>query len=80
MFSIYSNFTSESRSGSKCSSIYSKTVSMPICLPLPIDHTELNGRPFVTALSRMKTAVAPEPLMKSTPFGLSVGIGFVNTE
>ena len=53
---------------------------MPICLPLPIDHTELKGRPFVTALSRMNTAVAPEPLMKSTPLGLSWGMGLVNTE
>ena len=53
---------------------------MPICLPLPMLHTLLKGRPFVTALSRMNTAVAPDPLMKSTPFGLSEGMGFVNTE
>ena len=52
---------------------------MPICLPLPMLQTELNGNPFVTALSRMKTAVAPEPLMKSAPRGLSVGMGLVKT-
>ena len=52
---------------------------MPICLPLPIDHTELNCKPFITADSRMNTAVAPEPLIKSTPLGLSCGIGLVNT-
>ena len=52
---------------------------MPICLPLPIDQTLLNCSPLLTALSRMNTAVAPEPEMKSTPFGLSFGIGRVNT-
>ena len=52
---------------------------MPICFPLPTLHTELNGRPFITADSSMNTAVAPEPLMKSTPFSWSVGMGFVNT-
>ena len=53
---------------------------MPICLPLPIDQTELNESPLVTALSKMNTAVAPEPLMKSTPLGLKFGMGLVNTE
>ena len=52
---------------------------MPICLPLPILQTELNCRPFWTADSRMKTAVAPEPLMKSAPLGLSTGTGLVKT-
>ena len=42
-------------------------------------NTELNCRPLITALSKMNTAVAPEPLTKSTPCGLSDGIGFVNT-
>ena len=49
-------------------------------LPLPMLQTLLKGSPFVTALSRMKTAVAPEPEMKSTPFGSRLGIGLVNTE
>ena len=66
-------------SGLKCSSIYCSTSSMPICFPLPIDHTELNCSPFITADSRMNTAVAPDPLMKSTPFGFSCGMGLVNT-
>ena len=53
---------------------------MPICLPLPIDHTLLNCNPLITALSKMNTAVAPDPLMKSTPFALRFGMGLVNTE
>ena len=52
---------------------------MPICLPLPIDHTLLNWRPLMTALSRINTAVAPEPEMKSTPCGLRLGMGRVKT-
>ena len=52
---------------------------MPICLLLPTLHTELNGRPLMTADSSMNTAVAPEPLMKSTPLSCSVGMGLVNT-
>ena len=80
MFSIYSNFTFGSRSASKCSSMYCSTSSMPICLPLPIDHTELKANPLLTADSKMNTAVAPEPDMKSAPLGLSFGIGLVNTE
>ena len=69
----------ESRSGSKFSSMYCNTSSMPICFPLPVLHTELNGRPLITADSSMNTAVAPLPLMKSTPFSCSVGMGFVKT-
>ena len=42
-------------------------------------HTLLNGKPFITALSRMNTAVAPDPLMKSAPSAFSVGMGLVNT-
>ena len=52
---------------------------MPICLPFPMDHTLLNCRPLLTPESMMNTAVAPEPLMKSAPLGLSAGMGSVNT-
>ena len=40
---------------------------------------ELKARPLVTADSKIKTAVAPEPLTKSAPFGLSAGMGLVKT-
>src|SRR5574344_242819 len=79
IFSTYNNFIVGSVSGLKFSSIYCNTSSIPICLPLPIDQTELNCNPFITADSRMNTAVAPEPLIKSTPLGLRFGIGLVNT-
>src|SRR5574344_539300 len=79
IFSTYNNFIVGSVSGLKFSSIYCNTSSIPICLPLPIDQTELNCNPFITADSRMNTAVAPEPLIKSTPLGLRFGMGLVNT-
>ena len=79
IFSMYKSLTWESFSASNFSSIYCNTSSMPICLPFPIDQTEWNGNPLITADSRINTAVAPEPDIKSTPLGLSCGIGCVNT-
>ena len=48
-------------------------------LAFPTDQTELNCKPFVTALSRINTAVAPELEIKSTPFRFKLGIGWLNT-
>ena len=79
MFSMYKSLTWESFSASNFSSIYCNTSSMPICLPFPIDQTEWNGNPLITADSRINTAVAPEPDIKSTPLGLSCGMGCVKT-
>ena len=59
--------------------IYEVTKQKAICLALPTDHTELNCKPLVTALSRINTAVAPELEIKSTPCGFKLGIGWLNT-
>ena len=58
---------------------YSRTSSTPVCAEFPTDQTLENERPFGTPDSIINTAVAPEPETKSTPLGLSGGIGVVNT-
>ena len=52
---------------------------MPICLPFPMLHTVLKGSPLITADSRINTAVAPEPEIKSAPLELRLGMGLVKT-
>ena len=65
--------------GSKCSSIYSNTSSMPVCAALPTDQSEWNRSPFVRAHSMINSATPPEAEMRSTPPGPSVGTGDVKT-
>ena len=53
--------------------------STPVWALLPTDQTLEKGSPPVIAVSRINTAVAPEPEMKSIPLVDSLGIGSVKT-
>ena len=79
MLSTYSSFTRELVAGSKLSSKYSRISSTPSCALLPTENTELNRKPWVMPSSRMNTAVAPEPVIKSIPSRAKVGIGWMKT-
>ena len=67
IFSMYIMMTRELVSGSNVVSKCSRTSSIPTCAELPTAQTLLNVRPFVIPYSLMNTAVAPEPVTKSTP-------------
>ena len=79
ILSTYINLIRELVSGSKDSSQYSRTSSTPNWAELPTENTLENFTPFCIPASIIKSAVAPEPDTKSTPFGSNFGIGVVNT-
>jgi len=79
ILSMYKILIFELVSVLKVSSKCSSTSSTPICALLPTDQILEKRSPFFIAASIIKTAVAPEPVIKSAPKGASEGIGSVNT-
>ena len=79
MVSKYNNFIEESIAGSKCKSMCSKISSTLVWAALPTENTCAKETPSCIPASIIKTAVAPEPEIKSQPLGLKFGTGAVKT-